>query len=85
MPLTQRFVGIAQGAMVLTGNALTTRQNTIFPPGLLFFNGQYISTNVGLQVPGYPPGTTPNYLQNSSMAILDVLPGRYYLLNLCGL
>lgn len=76
MPLINRFQGILQGAMILTGNALQCRQGTPYPPaGNDYTCGSYISTNTALvAAAGFPLGTSFNPANASSSAIVDIPP-----------
>lgn len=77
MALINRFKGIIQGAMVLTGNTLQIRQGTTFPPAANdFTNGSYISTNTSLvAAAGFPSGTTFLASDSSSTAVLNIMSG----------
>ena len=68
MAINQRYLTIANGHMILTGNSLMIYQENVAN------GGPFISTDNNLQVPGYPTGTTLNWQQNSSMAVLDLPP-----------
>ncbi|MEG0297560.1 MAG: SdrD B-like domain-containing protein [Clostridium sp.] len=69
MALIHRYQTTKHGALVFTGNTL----------GLSKFNGQEIGCCITLdttkQVPGYPFGTTLNWLENGSEAILTIPSG----------
>lgn len=66
MPCLLRFNTTARGAVIITGNTL----------GLLGFEdddiGAFITTDTSLQVQGFPAGTTLNFRQNSSGALLEL-------------
>lgn len=68
MAISQRFLTIDNGHMILTGNTLMIYQQNVVN------GGPFITTNTALQVPGYPVGTTLNWQENSSMAVLTIPP-----------
>ena len=73
MALTNRYTKIIQGGITSTGNSLGLTSNT--SSGNNYDQYVLISTNTGLQVPGYPPGTTTNYALSSSNAYLNIPSG----------
>lgn len=69
MAITQRYLDIDNGHMILTGNTLLIYQeNTVN-------GGPFTTVDTALQVPGYPAGTTTDWQLNSSMAVLTLPPG----------
>ncbi|HIE8453667.1 TPA: beta strand repeat-containing protein [Bacillus cereus] len=76
MPITNRFSTTTNGALAITGNTLglskISNQNRAGTIGAI---GAFITTNTALQVPTFPAGTTLNYTQNSSTAILNIPAG----------
>lgn len=76
MPITNRFSTTTNGALAITGNTLglskISNQNRAGTIGAI---GAFITTNTALQVPTFPAGTTLNYIQNSSTAILNIPAG----------
>lgn len=76
MPITNRFSTTTNGALAITGNTLglskISNQNRAGTIGAI---GTFITTNTALQVPTFPAGTTLNYTQNSSTAILNIPAG----------
>ncbi|HDR7795235.1 TPA: DUF11 domain-containing protein [Bacillus luti] len=76
MPITNRFSTTTNGALAITGNTLglskLSNQNRAGTIGAI---GAFTTTNTGLQVPTFPAGTTLNYTQNSSTAILNIPAG----------
>ncbi|MBD8497226.1 DUF7507 domain-containing protein [Paenibacillus arenosi] len=76
MPFVQRFTVTSAGALTFTGNALSlSKINNQLLPGNLDASGAFITTNTGLTAPGWFPGTTLNYTQNSSAAVLRLPAG----------
>lgn len=73
MPFIQRYSDVKKGGIVFTGNTLglskATNQNA---PGTQGSIGAFTSLNTALQVGTFPLGTTLNYLQNGSQAILNL-------------
>lgn len=73
MPFIQRFSDVKEGGIVFTGNTLglskRTNQNL---SGTLGSIGAFTSLNNMLQVATFPLGTTSNYTQNGSSAILNL-------------
>ncbi|PEV75015.1 DUF11 domain-containing protein [Bacillus cereus] len=76
MPITNRFSTTTNGALAITGNTLglskISNQNRAGTIGAI---GAFITTNIALQVPTFPAGTTLTYTQNSSTAILNIPAG----------
>nr|WP_240515004.1 DUF11 domain-containing protein [Bacillus cereus] len=76
MPITNRFSTTTNGALAITGNTLglskISNQNRA---GTIGANGAFVTTNTALQVTTFPAGTTLNYTQNSSTAILNIPAG----------
>ena len=76
MPITNRFSTTTNGALAITGNTLglskISNQNRAGTIGAI---GAFVTTNTALQVPTFPAGTTLNYTQNSSTAILNIPAG----------
>ncbi|MDR4985345.1 cell surface protein [Bacillus cereus] len=76
MPITNRFSTTTNGALAITGNTLglskISNQNRAGTIGAI---GAFVTTNTALQVPSFPAGTTLNYTQNSSTAILTIPAG----------
>ncbi|PFC90107.1 cell surface protein [Bacillus anthracis] len=76
MPITNRFSTTTNGALAITGNTLglskISNQNRAGTIGAI---GAFATTNTALQVPTFPAGTTLNYIQNSSTAILNIPAG----------
>ena len=69
MAISQRYLTIANGHMILTGNTLMLYQND--PVN----GGPFTTVDTSQQVPGYPAGTTTDWRLNSSMAVLTIPPG----------
>ena len=73
MPFVQRFSDVKEGGIVFTGNTLglskRTNQNL---SGTLGSIGAFTSLNNMLQVATFPLGTTSNYTQNGSSAVLNL-------------
>ncbi|MGG1147351.1 DUF7507 domain-containing protein [Bacillus wiedmannii] len=80
MPITNRFSTTTNGALAITGNTLglskISNQNRAGTIGAI---GAFATTNTALQVPTFPAGTTLNYTQNSSTAILNIPAGSMIL------
>ncbi|MEC1980268.1 cell surface protein [Bacillus cereus] len=76
MPITNRFSTTTNGALAITGNTLglskISNQNRAGTIGAI---GAFATTNTALQVTTFPAGTTLNYTQNSSTAILNIPAG----------
>ena len=76
MPFIQRYSDVKKGGIVFTGNTLglskATNQNA---PGTLGSIGTVTSLTNALQVGTFPAGTTLNYLQNGSRAVLNMPAG----------
>lgn len=72
-----RYSAIAEnGAIIFTGNTLgLSKQTNQNQPGTSDAIGAFITLDTTQQVGTYPPGTTLNYSQNSSAAILSLPPG----------
>ncbi|MGN4714712.1 cell surface protein [Bacillus cereus group sp. MYBK226-2] len=76
MPITNRFSTTTNGALAITGNTLglskISNQNRAGTIGAI---GAFATTNTALQVTSFPAGTTLNYTQNSSTALLNIPAG----------
>ncbi|MBD5132797.1 MAG: DUF11 domain-containing protein [Clostridiales bacterium] len=76
MPFIQRYSDVKKGGIVFTGNTLglskAPNQNA---PGTLGSIGAFTSLNNALQVGTFPAGTTLDYTQNGSRAMLDLPAG----------
>ncbi len=76
MPFVQRYSDVKKGGIVFTGNTLglskASNQNA---PGTLGSIGAFTSLNTALQVGMFPAGTTLDYTQNGSRAILNMPAG----------
>lgn len=72
MPLVNRFHTIDHGAITFTGNTLGL--SPVQPEPNIDTLGIFTSVNTSLQVSGYPQGTTQDWQQNSSSAILSIPP-----------
>ncbi|MCA0983439.1 DUF11 domain-containing protein [Halobacillus yeomjeoni] len=74
MDFINRFSIIERGAMTFTGNTLgLSKERDSLNAGTLGSIGAFTTTDTSMQVPTYPPGTTQDYLLNSSSNDL-VLP-----------
>ena len=74
MSFVNRYLINSNGAITFTGNTLgLSRSDTVAVPGTIDAIGAYITTDTTSQYGTYPPGTTSNFMLNSSTAIL-VLP-----------
>ncbi|MBD5584868.1 MAG: DUF11 domain-containing protein [Clostridia bacterium] len=73
MPFIQRYSDVKKGGIVFTGNTLglskATNQNA---PGTQGSIGAFTSLNPALQVGTFPAGTTLNYTENGSRAVLNL-------------
>ena len=76
MPFIRRYSDVKKGGIVFTGNTLglskATNQNA---PGTLGSIGAFTSLNNALQVGTFPAGTTLDYTQNGSRAVLSLPAG----------
>ena len=76
MPFVQRYSDVKKGGIVFTGNTLglskAPNQNA---PGTLGSIGAFTSLNTALQVGTFPAGTTLDYTQNGSRAVLNLPAG----------
>ncbi len=76
MPFVQRYSDVKKGGVVFTGNTLglskAPNQNA---PGTLGSIGAFTSLNTTLQVGTFPAGTTLDYTQNGSRAVLNLPAG----------
>lgn len=71
MAFIQRFSSITRGGIVFIGNTLgLSKLTNANQPGIQGSIGAFTSLNNGLVVNNFPAGTTLNYLQNGSSAIL---------------
>ena len=76
MPIIQRYSNIKNGGIVLIGNTLDlSKAANANAPGVLGSIGAFTSTDMSLQVNGFPAGTTLDYTKNSSSAQLSLPPG----------
>lgn len=76
MPIIERFSTIKNGGIVFTGNTLgLSKAANATSPGTLGSIGAFISLNNALQVSTFPPGTTLDYTQNGSAAVLTLPAG----------
>ena len=68
-----RYVNTASGAVTFTGNTLGLAKLTgANQPGALDSIGAFVTLNTNSQVGSYPPGTTLNWSNNSSAAVLRI-------------
>ena len=66
-----RYGNTAAGAVTFTGNSLgLNKANNVNGPGNVGSIGAFITLNTNLQVGTYPRGTTLNWSNNSSAAVL---------------
>ncbi|MDE5788838.1 MAG: DUF11 domain-containing protein, partial [Clostridia bacterium] len=76
MPFIQRYSDVKKGGIVFTGNTLglskAPNQNA---PGTEGSIGAFTSLNTALQVGTFPAGTTLDYTQNGSRAVLNLPAG----------
>ncbi|MDE6869952.1 MAG: DUF11 domain-containing protein, partial [Clostridia bacterium] len=76
MPFIQRYSDVKKGGIIFTGNTLglskAPNQNA---PGTEGSIGAFTSLNTALQVGTFPPGTSVDYSQNGSEAILNLPAG----------
>lgn len=76
MPFIQRYSDVKKGGIVFSGNTLglskATNQNA---PGTQGSIGAFTSLNTALQVGTFPAGTTLDYAQNGSRAVLTLPAG----------
>ncbi|MEK5122605.1 DUF7507 domain-containing protein [Bacillus sp. FSL R9-9492] len=76
MPITNRFSTTTNGALAITGNTLgLSKISDLNRAGTIGAIGAFVTTNTALQVPTFPAGTTLNYTQNSSTALLNIPAG----------
>ena len=76
MPIIERFSTIKIGGIVFTGNTLSlSKAANATSPGILGSIGAFVSLNNALQVSSFPPGTTLDYTQNGSAAVLTLPAG----------
>ncbi|MDM5427036.1 DUF11 domain-containing protein [Bacillus mycoides] len=76
MPITNRFSTTTNGALAITGNTLgLSKISNLNRAGTIGAIGAFVTTNTALQVPTFPAGTTLNYTQNSSTALLNIPAG----------
>ncbi|MEK5042391.1 DUF11 domain-containing protein [Bacillus sp. FSL L8-0637] len=76
MPITNRFSTTTNGALAITGNTLgLSKISNLNRAGTIGAIGAFATTNTALQVTTFPAGTTLNYTQNSSTAILNIPAG----------
>lgn len=76
MAFLLRYSAIRKGGVIFTGNTLglSKRTNALFA-GLLGSIGAFTSLDLSLKVNDFPNGTTLNYLQNGSAAVLNLPAG----------
>ncbi len=68
-----RYVNTTAGAVTFTGNSLgLAKANGQNLPGALDSIGAFMTLNTASQVGTYPPGTTLNWTNNSSAAVLQI-------------
>ncbi len=76
MPFVQRYSDVKNGGVVFTGNTLglskAPNQNAAGVTGSI---GAFTSLNTALQVNTFPAGTTLDYTQNGSRAVLNLPAG----------
>ncbi|MDE6473563.1 MAG: DUF11 domain-containing protein [Clostridia bacterium] len=76
MPFIQRYSDVKKGGIIFTGNTLglskAPNQNA---PGTEGSIGAFITLNTALQVGTFPAGTSLDYAQNGSAAILNLPAG----------
>ena len=76
MPFVQRYSDVKKGGVVFTGNTLglskAPNQNAAGTTGSI---GAFTSLNPALQVGTFPAGTTLDYTQNGSRAVLNLPAG----------
>src|SRR5262245_22444021 len=71
-----RFACNANGAITFTGNTLgLSKRDDFNQAGTADSIGAFTTTNTGLQVNTFPAGTTLNFAQNSSSAVLSLPVG----------
>ena len=76
MPILQRFSAVKNGGVVFIGNTLGLSKITnALNAGELGSIGAFISPDTTLRVGNFPFGTTLDYLQNGSSAVLDLPAG----------
>ncbi|MGH0941459.1 DUF7507 domain-containing protein [Bacillus mycoides] len=76
MPITNRFSTTTNGALAITGNTLgLSKISNLNRAGTIGAIGAFVTTNTALQVTTFPAGTTLNYTQNSSTALLNIPAG----------
>ncbi|WP_339278815.1 hypothetical protein NYE40_19550 [Paenibacillus sp. FSL W8-1187] len=76
MPFVNRFLLNQNGAITYTGNTLgLSRSNTVGVPGTVDSIGAFTTIDTTQKFGLYPAGTTSNFQQNSSTALLN-LPAR---------
>jgi uncharacterized repeat protein (TIGR01451 family) len=72
----KRFSTVANGAVTYTGNTLgLSKQSSANAPGNQGSIGTFITTDTFTRDNTYPFGTTSNWLQNGSTALLTIPPG----------
>jgi uncharacterized repeat protein (TIGR01451 family) len=67
MALIRRYAATINGAITFTGNALGLAD--LSNPGT-YYIGAFLTTDTSKQVSGFPPGTTANWAENRSAALL---------------
>lgn len=76
MPFIQRYSDVKKGGVVFTGNTLgLSKASNLNAPGTEGSIGAFTSLNNALQVGTFPAGTTLNYTQNGSRAVLTLPAG----------
>ncbi|KEK22244.1 hypothetical protein BAGA_20345 [Bacillus gaemokensis] len=75
MPFMNRFTTTVPGAVTFTGNTLGLSPTSPAPNNNFGTIDVFTTINTSLQVPGFPAGTTNNWPQNSSSAILNIPAG----------
>ncbi|MCH5586105.1 DUF11 domain-containing protein [Shimazuella sp. AN120528] len=72
MALIRRYAATINGAITFTGNVLGLAD--LSNPGN-FYIGAFLTTDTTKQVSGFPPGTTANWAENKSAAVLRLTSG----------
>ena len=76
MPFIQRYSDVKKGGIVFTGNTLgLSKASNQLAPGTEGSIGAFTSLNNALQVGTFPAGTTLDYTQNGSRAVLNLPAG----------
>ncbi|QJC53441.1 DUF11 domain-containing protein [Paenibacillus albicereus] len=76
MPFVNRFLLNQNGAITYAGNTLgLSRSDTVGQPGTIDSIGAFTTIDTSQTFGLYPPGTTSNFQQNSSTALLNLPAG----------